>query len=67
MMSNNLNTVGTSDGVTTSFNFDKSGDYSMRAGGGGEGTYEFTGNKSFRTNNGKSTLTKIKDAAKVKL
>ena len=66
MMSNNLNTVGTSDGVTTSFNFDKSGDYSMRAGGGGEGTYEFTGNKSFRTNNGKSTLTKIKDAAKGK-
>ena len=38
----------------------------MRAGGGGDGTYEFTGNKSFRTNNGKSTLTKIKDAAKGK-
>ena len=67
MMSNNLNTVGTSDGVTTSFNFDKSGDYNMRAsGGGGQGTYEFNGNKSFRTNNGASTLTKIKDAAKGK-
>ena len=66
MMGDNLNTVGTSDGVTTSFNFDKSGDYSMRAGGGGEGTYEFNGNKSFRTNNGTSTLTKIKKAAQSK-
>jgi len=67
MMGDNLNTVGTPDGgITKSFNFEKSGDYSMRAGGGGEGTYEFTGNKSFRTNNGKSTLTKIKDAAKGK-
>ena len=66
MMGDNLNTVGTSDGVSTSFNFDKSGDYSMRAGGGGEGTYEFNGNKSFRTNNGTSTLTKIKKAAQSK-
>ena len=66
MMSNNLSTVATSDGgVTTSFNFEKSGDYIPRA-GGGDGTYEFTGNKSFRTNNGKSTLTKIKEAAKGK-
>ena len=63
MMGDNLNTIGTSDGVTTSFNFEKSGDYSMRAGGGGEGTYEFNGNKSFRTNNGTSTLTKFKKAA----
>jgi hypothetical protein len=38
----------------------------MRAGGGGEGTYEFNGNKSFRTNNGTSTLTKIKKAAQSK-
>ena len=30
--------------VQVSTNFDKSGDYSMRAGGGGEGTYEFNGN-----------------------
>ena len=66
MMGDNLNTIGTPDGVSTSFNFDKSGDYSMRAGGGGEGTYEFNGNKSFRTNNGTSTLTKIKKAAQGK-
>ncbi len=63
MMGDNLNTISSPDGVTTSFNFEKSGDYSMRAGGGGEGTYEFNGNKSFRTNNGKSTLAKMKKAA----
>ena len=66
MMGDNLNTIGTPDGVTTSFNFEKSGDYSMRAGGGGQGTYEFNGNKSFRTNNGTSTLAKIKKAASSK-
>ena len=65
MMGDNLNTIGTPDGVTTSFNFEKSGDYIPRA-GGGDGTYEFTGNKSFRTNNGTSTLTKIKKAAQGK-
>mgnify|MGYP003667358007 CR=1 FL=1 len=46
----------TSDGTTTSFNFEKSGDYALRqAGGGGQGTYEFNGNKTFKTNNGTST------------
>ena len=65
MMGDNLNTIGTPDGVTTSFNFEKSGDYIPRA-GGGDSTYEFTGNKSFRTNNGTSTLTKIKKAAQGK-
>ena len=66
IMGDNLNTISTPDGVTTSFNFEKSGDYSMRAGGGGQGTYEFNGNKSFRTNNGTSTLAKIKKAASSK-
>ena len=64
MMKDNLTFDGTPDGMV-GFNFEKSGDYIPRA-GGGDGTYEFTGNKSFRTNNGKSTLTKIKDAAKGK-
>ena len=54
----------TSDGTTTSFNFEKSGDYALRqAGGGGQGTYEFNGNKTFKTNNGTSTLSKVKKAA----
>ena len=66
IMGDNLNNISTPDGVTTSFNFEKSGDYSMRAGGGGQGTYEFNGNKSFRTNNGTSTLAKIKKAASSK-
>ena len=30
------------------FDFAKSGDYSMRAGGGGQGTYEFNGGKTFK-------------------
>ena len=32
----------------------------MRAGGGGQGTYEFNGNKTFKANNGKSSYVKKK-------
>jgi hypothetical protein len=45
----------------------KTGDYNMRAGGGGQGTFEFTGNKSYSNPVIKNTLTesnKLLSAAK---
>lgn len=65
MMKDNFINSNNADG-TIGFDFARSRDYNMRAGGGGQGTYEFNGNKSFRTNNGTSTLTKIKKAAQGK-
>jgi hypothetical protein len=45
----------------------KTGDYNMRAGGGGQGTFEFTGNKNYSNQVIKNTLTesnKLLSAAK---
>jgi len=64
MMSPNLESSGTPDGLLD-FNYDKSKDFTMRqAGGGGQGTYEFTGENTFKSNNGSSSL--IKKALKSK-
>jgi len=62
MMKDNLINNSTADGASYSFDFAKSGDYNMRAGGGGQGTYEFNGNKTFKANNGKSSYIKKKAA-----
>lgn len=59
MMKDNFINSTSADG-TIGFNFAKSGDYSMRAGGGGQGTYEFNGGKTFKANNGKSSYVKKK-------
>ena len=61
MMNDNVIHSNTADG-TIGFDFAKSGDYNMRAGGGGQGTYEFNGNKTFKANNGKSSYIKKKAA-----
>ena len=60
MMRDNLINNSTADGASFGFDFSKSGDYNMRAGGGGQGTYEFNGNKTFKANNGKSSYVKKK-------
>ena len=60
MMRDNLINNSTADGASFGFDFSKSGDYNMRAGGGGQGTYEFNGGKTFKANNGKSSYVKKK-------
>ena len=53
------------DGGSIGFDFSKSGDYNLY--NPNEPTsYQFNGKKTFKTNNGKSTLSKIKNAAKGK-
>jgi len=59
MMKDNFINSNTADG-TIGFDFARSGDYNMRAGGGGQGTYEFNGDKTFKANNGKSSYVKKK-------
>ena len=66
MMKDNLTFDGTPDGMV-GFDFNKSGDYGIGTTQPGQGTeYTFNGSKSFKTNNGTSTLTKIKKAAQSK-
>ena len=66
MMKDNLTFDGTPDGMV-GFDFSKSGDYGIGTTQPGQATeYAFNGGKSFKTNNGVSTLTKIKNAAKGK-
>lgn len=66
MMKDNLTFDGTPDGMV-GFDFNKSGDYGIGTTQPGQASeYTFNGSKSFKTNNGTSTLTKIKKAAKGK-
>jgi len=66
MMKDNLTFDGTPDGMV-GFDFNKSGDYGIGTTQPGQASeYTFNGRKSFKTNNGTSTLTKIKKAAKGK-
>jgi hypothetical protein len=66
MMKDNLTFDGTPDGMV-GFDFSKSGDYGIGTTQPGQATeYAFNGSKSFKTNNGISTLTKIKKAASSK-
>ena len=60
MMKTNLSTTSPGQGFKSEFNFAKSGDYGYHA---GTDTYNFHGKKSFNVN-GKSTLDKVKSAAK---
>jgi len=62
MMKDNLINNGSADGASVGFDFSKSGDYVLQ--NPNEPTsYQFNGNKTFKTNNGTSTLSKIKKAA----
>ena len=66
MMKDNLTFDGTPDGMV-GFDFNKSGDYGIGTTQPGQASeYTFNGSKSFKTNNGTSTLTKIKKAAQGK-
>ena len=66
MMKDNLTFDGTPDGMV-GFDFNKSGDYGIGTTQPGQASeYTFNGSKSFKTNNGTSTLTKIKKAAQSK-
>jgi len=57
MMKDNFINNSSADGVSTGFDFSKSGDYNLH--NPNEPTsYKFNGNKTFKTNNGKSTLAK---------
>ena len=65
MMKDNMINNSTADGTSIGFDFSKSGDYNLY--NPNEPTsYQFNGKKTFKTNNGKSTLSKIKNAAKGK-
>ena len=67
MMKDNMINNSTADGTSIGFDFNKSGDYGIGTTQPGQATeYSFNGNKTFKTNNGKSTLSKIKNAAKGK-
>ena len=62
MMKDNMINNSTADGTSIGFDFSKSGDYNLY--NPNEPTsYQFNGKKTFKTNNGKSTLSKIKKAA----
>ena len=64
MMKDNMINNSTADGTSIGFDFSKSGDYGIGTTQPGQATeYSFNGNKTFKTNNGKSTLSKIKKAA----
>ena len=60
MMKDNLiNNSSAPTGTSYGFDFDKSGDYGIGTTQPGQATeYTFNGNKTFKTNNGKSTLAK---------